>query len=582
MSRRIRLGESLVEAGLINPAQLDEALARKTTTGERIGEALVALGYITERDLVRTLAKDADIPFLESSELRVDPTVVPLVTAAAARANNLVPLRADGRALVVAMSNPFDIGVIRSLERASGRQIRTVTGDPVVISQLVETNYGGNGGRATEVPPAAARPSWTPRVPTAGATAFAPSSMPASPSTAAGPPAYGGMNPATRPLIGVEEGQTAAELADGIIKRGVMLAATDIHIEPLEEIVQIRYRVDGVLQDGAAYPKALQAALMSRIKILSGLDIAESRLPQDGRAKVRVDARSIDLRVSTFPTVHGEDVVLRILDRGRVALQLDSLGIEPSDVELLRAALRKPFGLMPVTGPTGSGKTTTLYSALLELTTVDRCIITLEDPVEYEVQHIRQSQINVRAGLTFASGLRSILRHDPDIILVGEMRDQETVQIALSAALTGHLVLTTLHTTTAAGAIPRLLDMGAEPFIVASAISLIASQRLVRALCPECRAPLALPRAAAERFGLVGQPVFGPRGCAGCRQTGYRGRVGIFEFLPITEPIVACIYERKSSEDIRRVAGRPTLLDDGLRKVRAGITSLDEVLRVIA
>ena len=353
-------------------------------------------------------------------------------------------------------------------------------------------------------------------------------------------------------------------------------------LEPLEEVVQIRYRVDGVLQAGAAYPKALQAALMSRIKILSGLDIAESRLPQDGRAKVRVDSRSIDLRVSTFPTIHGEDVVLRILDRGRVALQLDALGIDPEDVELLRADLRKPFGLLPVTGPTGSGKTTTLYSALLELTTGERCIITLEDPVEYEVEMIRQSQINVRAGLTFASGLRSILRHDPDIILVGEMRDQETVQIALSAALTGHLVLTTLHTTTAAGAIPRLLDMGAEPFIVASAVSLIASQRLVRALCQECKAPLALPRVAAERFGLLGHQVFGPRGCGACRQTGYRGRVGIFEFLPITEAIVTCIYERKSSEDIRRVSGRPTLLDDGLRKVRSGITSLDEVLRVIA
>jgi type IV pilus assembly protein PilB len=584
MSRRIRLGESLVDAGLINSAQLDEALARKTTTGERIGEALVALGYITERDLVRTLAKDADIPFLESSELRVDPAVVSLVTAAAARTNNLVPLRADGRALVVAMSNPFDIGVIRSLERASGRQIRTVTGDPVVIAQLVEASYGGNGGvRAAPQEGAGptGRPSWTARASATGMAAVAPPP----PSPAASPPlsmpTYGGLTPA-RPLVGIEEGQTAAELADGIIKRGVALAATDIHIEPLEEIVQVRYRVDGVLQDGAAYPKALQAALMSRIKILSGLDIAESRLPQDGRAKVRVDTRSIDLRVSTFPTIHGEDVVLRILDRGRVALQLDALGIDPADVELLRAALRKPFGLMPVTGPTGSGKTTTLYSALLELTTGERCIITLEDPVEYEVQHIRQSQINVRAGLTFASGLRSILRHDPDIILVGEMRDQETVQIALSAALTGHLVLTTLHTTTAAGAIPRLLDMGAEPFIVASAISVIASQRLVRALCPQCRAPLVLPRAAAERFGLVGEQVFGPRGCAACRQTGYRGRIGIFEFLPIDEAIVTCIYERRSSDDIRRISGRPTLLDDGLRKVRSGITSLDEVLRVIA
>ena len=582
MSRRIRLGESLVEAGLINTAQLDEALARRTTTGERIGESLVALGYISERDLVRTLAKDADIPYLEAGELRVDPAVVSLVVAQVARAQNLVPLRADGRALVVAMGNPFDIGVIRSLERSSGRQIRTVTGDPTLIAQLVEAHYGSsNGGRSSsEAAPdpvsTGSRPSWATRPSTAGvATAQVQQRQPAA--------TFGGLpQQVARQLVTVEEGATAAELADGIIRRGITLSATDIHVEPLEEVVQIRYRVDGMLQEGAAYPKTLQAALMSRIKILSGLDIAESRLPQDGRAKIRVDNRTIDLRVSTFPTIHGEDVVLRVLDRGRVALQLDSLGIDPADVELLRADLKKPFGLLPVTGPTGSGKTTTLYSALLEMTTGERCIITLEDPVEYEVEKIRQSQINVRAGLTFASGLRSILRHDPDVILVGEMRDQETVQIALSAALTGHLVLTTLHTTTAAGAIPRLLDMGAEPFIVASAISLIASQRLVRALCQECRTPLTLPRVAAERFGMIGATVFGPKGCSACRQTGYNGRIGIFEFLPITEQIVTCIYERRSSDDIRRVSGRPTLLDDGLRKVRSGVTSLDEVLRVIA
>jgi type IV pilus assembly protein PilB len=579
MSRRIRLGESLVEAGLITPAQLEEALVRKSTTGERIGEALVALGFISERDLVRTLAKDADIPFLELADLRVDPAVVPLITEAAARANNLVPLRADGRALVVAMSNPFDIGVIRALENSSGRQIRTVTGDPGIIAQLVDAHYGAKVRRpSVEMRAVSGRPSWTARpAPAAAAKPAAASAAVTTP-----PPLYGSAGQTALQIVGVKDSQTAAELADSIIKRGVHAGATDIHIEPLEQVVQVRYRVDGVLQDGAAYPKTHQAALMSRIKILSGLDIAESRLPQDGRAKISVDARTIDLRVSTFPTVHGEDVVLRILDRGRVALQLDSLGIDPADVDLLRAALDKPFGLLPVTGPTGSGKTTTLYSALLEITTVDRCIITLEDPVEYEVQHIRQSQINVRAGLTFASGLRSILRHDPDVILVGEMRDQETVQIGLSAALTGHLVLTTLHTTTAAGAIPRLLDMGAEPFIVASAISLIASQRLVRALCEECKTPMALPRAAADRFGLTGFEVYGPHGCGACRQTGFRGRLGIFEFLPIEENIVACIYERRSADDIRKVSGRPTLLDDGLRKVQAGITSLDEVLRVIA
>ncbi len=577
MARRIRLGESLVELGLITRPQLDEALSRREASGERIGEALVSLGYLSERDLWKTLAQDADVPFLEPAELRVDPMVVSLVAPIIARGQRLMPLRNEGRALLVVMANPFDIGVVRSLERSTGRQIRVAAADPAEIGHLVESYYGDNGGggglAGQKDSGTRNRAAWTGRPDGAGR----------GPGGGA-PPADGGgaANAPARQITAIDEGATAAELADSIIRRGVSLEATDIHIEPMEDGVLVRYRVDGMLQDGPIYPKSLQAALMSRIKIVSNLDIAETRLPQDGRVRVRVDGRAIDLRVSTFPTVHGEDVVLRILDRGRVNLRLDHLGIDPADVELLRDALRKPYGLMPVTGPTGSGKTTTLYSALVEMNRGDRCIITLEDPVEYEMEHIRQSQINVRAGLTFASGLRSVLRHDPDIILVGEMRDAETVQIALSAALTGHLVLTTLHTTTAAGAIPRLLDMGAEPLIVASAISLIASQRLVRSLCPVCRVENELAPGIRDRFDLRGATVYKPMGCGECRNTGYRGRMGIFEFLPITEEIVSCIYERRSPEEIRRLSARPTLMDDGVRKVREGLTTLDEVLRVIA
>jgi type II secretory ATPase GspE/PulE/Tfp pilus assembly ATPase PilB-like protein len=565
MSRRIRLGESLVESGLITQGQLDEALERRLTSGERIGEALVGLGYISERDLLRTLAQDADIPFLEARELVVDPMVAGLVSAPVARSQHVLPLRHEAKALLVAMANPFDVGVIRSLERSTGKHIRVAAADPADIAQLVETIYGGAG--AGQIASQAAGQANVNR----GRSTWSPKAAPAP-----AQPARAAVNVAT------DDSMTAAELADDVIRRGVMLGATDIHIEPLEDLVQIRYRVDGLLQNGPSYPKALQASLLSRLKILSSLDIAESRLPQDGRVRTRVDGRLVDLRVSTFPTVHGEDTVLRILDRGKVNLKLETLGIRTEDLLLLREALQKPFGLMPVTGPTGSGKTTTLYSALLEMNTGERCLITLEDPVEYEVEKIRQSQINVRAGLTFASGLRSMLRHDPDVILVGEMRDQETVQIALSAALTGHLVLTTLHTTTAAGAIPRLLDMGAEPFIVASAISLVASQRLVRTLCPDCKAPAVLPDAVRDRFHMDGAQTFRGVGCNLCRNTGFRGRIGIFEFLPITEEIVSAIYERRSSEDIRRLAKRPTLLDDGIRKVMEGTTTLDEVLRVTA
>jgi type II secretory ATPase GspE/PulE/Tfp pilus assembly ATPase PilB-like protein len=569
MSRRAKLGESLIESGLITPAQLDEALKRGNSSGERLGEALVGLGYISERDLLRTLAADADIPFLEPRELVVDPTVVGAVSSTVARAEHVVPLRVEGRSLLVAMGNPFDVGVIRSLERTTGRHIRVFAADPAAIAQLVESVYGGGAQSVASATSGAehtarARSTWTQNAGPAGIRQ-APAAAPTSAQS-----------------VGGEDGMTAAQLADDVIRRAVALGSTDIHIEPLEDVVQIRYRVDGILQNGPSYPKALQASLLSRIKILASLDIAESRLPQDGRVRTRVEGRLIDLRVSTFPTVFGEDTVLRVLDRARTNLKLESLGISSADMALLREAMNKPFGLLPVTGPTGSGKTTTLYSALLELNTGEKCVITLEDPVEYEVEKIRQSQINVRAGLTFASGLRSMLRHDPDVILVGEMRDTETVQIGLSAALTGHLVLTTLHTTTAAGAIPRLLDMGAEPFIVASAVSLVASQRLVRTLCAECKQPQPLAPAVIERFGLRGSTPYKATGCKLCRNTGFRGRIGIFEFLPITEEIVSAIYERRSSDDIRRISGRPTLLDDGLAKVRAGLTTLDEVLRVTA
>jgi len=567
MSRRIRLGESLVEAGLITQVQLDEALKRRLATGQRIGETLVELGYLTDSDLLRTLARDADVPFLERGDLVVDPGVVQMMEASVARAQRAVPLRVDGRTLVVAMSNPFDMGALRILERATGRHVRAAAADPAQVMQLIETVYGGNSAPA---PNAAATAEAATRARSTWGT-------PARAAAAAAPP------PA-RAVAGETstDGMTAAQIADAIIQRGVILGATDIHIEPMESSLQIRFRIDGLLQDGPSYPKALQPALMSRLKILSSLDIAESRMPQDGRVRFGMDGRNVDLRVSTFPTVHGEDTVLRILDRSRVNLRLESLGIEPSDLALLREALRKPFGLLPVTGPTGSGKTTTLYSALLEMNTGERCLITLEDPVEYEVERIRQSQINVRAGLTFASGLRAMLRHDPDVILVGEMRDSETVQIGLSAALTGHLVLTTLHTTTAAGAIPRLLDMGAEPFILASAVSLVASQRLVRTICRDCKTPVEVPDQVRSRFGLTDVELYHGAGCSACRMSGFRGRLGIFEFLPVTEPIVAAIYERRPSDEIRRISGRPTLLDDGVRKVRAGITTLDEILRVTA
>jgi type IV pilus assembly protein PilB len=582
MAVRRWLGDTLMNAGLVSRQQLDEALAVQNATGQKLGQTLVSLGYLSDTALLQTLCADAGIPFLSEADVQPEPAAIALIPVDLARRYAVVPLKIESRHVVLAMADPFDLLSIRALTRAAGRSVRVVGAQRESVLHAIDQAYvgsaaaaaGGVGGVAMSSGAAAAAGgggSTVPRLELArgtesgmGSRAF---NRPGWPAQAAAP---------------AEEQGNAAGVVDEIIRRGVELSATDIHIEPLEDVIKVRYRIDGLLTEGATFPKAAQSSLISRVKILSTLDIADSRLPQDGRARVKFGGRSIDLRVSTFPTLHGEDIVLRILDRGRVALQLERLGVEPEDLLLLRTALQRSHGIIPVTGPTGSGKTTTLYAALSELNTGDQAIITLEDPIEYEMPKIRQSQVNVRAGLTFAAGLRSMLRHDPDVILVGEIRDQETMQIALSAALTGHLVLTTLHTTTAAGTIPRLLDMGAEPFVIASAVTMFVSQRLIRVLCPQCKATMDVPSAVRKRFGLEDATLFGPKGCTTCRGTGYRGRLGIFEILPMSPDIVTSIYERTPPEQIQRDSGRPTLLQDGMRKVRAGITTLDEILRVTA
>jgi len=522
MAVKTRLGDRLVQSGLITPDQLDRALQKHATNGEKLGQTLVNLGYVHPDIMMQTLCEDAGIPYIPLADRMPAPGALARISAPVARRYNAVPLQQDNGRLLVVMADPFDMEAVTALERAAGRPIRIAAAPKEDIAKHLRLAYARPGERGLD---SVAEASRSATAPSQGITAG-------------------------RPIEPFDENATdtatAAKLAEDIIKRGTNLGATDIHIEPLEEVMKVRYRLDGLLQDGGSYPKAMQAPLMSRIKILAGLDIAETRLPQDGRVRIRSEGTHIDLRVSTFPTLYGEDIVLRILDRSRVALNLERLGMEPDDLALLRAAFLRPHGLIPVTGPTGSGKTTTLYSALIELNNHERCIITLEDPVEYELAQIRQSQINVRAGLTFASGLRSILRHDPDTILVGEMRDAETVEVALSAALTGHLVLTTLHTNTAAGAMPRLLDMGAEPFVLTSSVLLVISQRLIRTLCNDCKTVIEVSSVVRERFGIGDVPLYGHRGCRLCRQTGYRGRIGIFELLPI----------------------------------RAGVTALDELLRV--
>ncbi|HKJ93388.1 MAG TPA: ATPase, T2SS/T4P/T4SS family, partial [Longimicrobiales bacterium] len=404
MATKKRLGERLLEQGIVTQQQLADAMRAQQVTGEELGSALLRLGFVQEDDLMRLLCEDAQIPYMSLVDHEPEAGAARSIPEALARVHGAVPLAEEGGRLKVALGNPFDIGAVTALERVTGHPLSVVAAPRAQIARVLDRLYGGV---ATEP---ASLPAVDVREPVRAAT--------------------------------TDGGVTASRQADDIIQRAVRLGATDIHLEPEEDRVRVRYRVDGQLQDGPDFPKSLQSPLVTRIKILAGLNIAESRLPQDGR--FRLDGASeVDLRISTFPTMYGEDVVLRVLDRTRVRLDLEGLGMSPTDLKLFRSALHKPFGLVPVTGPTGSGKTTTLYSGLKELNTTERSILTLEDPIEYELQGVRQSQINLRAGLTFASGLRSLLRHDPDVMLVGEMRDAETVQIALSAALTGHLVPTT-------------------------------------------------------------------------------------------------------------------------------------------
>jgi type IV pilus assembly protein PilB len=578
----------MLNAGLVTRQQLDEALAVQSTTGQKLGQTLVSLGYLSDTALLQTLCTDAGIPFLNETEIQPQADAIALIPMSLARSHVVVPLKTESRHVVLAMADPFDLLSIRALTRAAGRSVRVVGAQRDTVLHAIDQAYIGSASAAAaaaaEAPSGVVVASGGAAAAVGGGGSTVPRLELARSEAASGARGFnrpGWPAPASTGAAAGEEGN-AAGVVDDIIRRGVEMAATDIHIEPLDDVIRVRYRIDGLLTNGPSFPKTQQSALISRVKILSTLDIADSRLPQDGRARVRFGGRSIDLRVSTFPTLHGEDIVLRILDRGRVALQLEKLGIESEDLLLMRTALQRSHGLIPVTGPTGSGKTTTLYAALSELSTGDHAIITLEDPIEYEMPQIRQSQVNVRAGLTFASGLRSILRHDPDIILVGEMRDQETMQIGLSSALTGHLVLTTLHTTTAAGTIPRLLDMGAEPFVIASAVTMFVSQRLVRVLCSQCKTKAEVPTAVRKRFGLDDVALFAPKGCTSCRGSGYRGRLGIFEILPMSPDIVTSIYERTPPEQIHRDSGRPTLMQDGLRKVRSGVTTLDEILRVTA
>jgi len=549
--KRKALGQRLIDAGLISRDQLETALREQHRTGEQLGRILHNLGFVTEDSLSASLQEELGADRVSLDTIALTPELTAMVPPEMAREYQLVPLAFEEGTLTIAMADPCNIIAVDAVRKTAGCPVTVAAASPGEIRTAIERYYTD----------AASHDSLIERIieqARAGAASH-------NAEEAAG----------QAPII---------ELVDNLVLKSLKEHATDIHIEPDEKLVRTRYRIDGILHQGPSIPKELQSALVSRIKIQANLDISERRTPQDGRIKFVKNLRETDLRVSVYPTAHGEDVVLRVLDKSSVCLRLEQLGFGSETQKRMRLLVHEPHGMLLVTGPTGSGKTTTLYSLLAEINSLEKNVITVEDPIEYQLPMIRQSQVNPKIGLTFAAGLRAILRQDPDVIMLGEVRDAETARIAISAALTGHLMLTTLHTNTAAGALPRLMDMGIEPFLLSSSIMGVLAQRLVRRVCNECKETYGASPAEADQLGCEpGTPLCRGRGCPNCRETGYRGRTTLFELILPTDEIRKLVLTRAAESDIARAArtaGANSILEVGREKVLAGITTLAEVTRV--
>ncbi len=552
-AERVRLGELLVRAGKLSARDLERALSAQQEMGSLLGQVLVQLGVVSELDVAHALAQQLGLPFIAADAFPSSSPEVPGLLPEFLQSNAVYPLSVSDGELAVAMARPQDAFVIKALRLTTGLVIRPhlaletdiekALAEPVneaVEDDQDDLDVGSDSGDFVEH------------------------------------------------LKDLASEAPVIRLVNAIVSRVIDMRASDIHLEPFDDGLHVRYRVDGVIHNAELVPPRLSAAVNSRVKLLAHLDIAERRLPQDGRIKMRVKGRELDLRVSTVPTVHGESVVMRVLDRASVRLNLEKMGFERDTLERFNVLLAKPHGILLVTGPTGSGKTTTLYAALSKLDSATQKIITVEDPVEYQLEGINQIQVHSQINLTFANALRSILRQDPDIIMIGEMRDGETAQIAVQSALTGHLVLSTLHTNTAAGAIIRMQDMGVERYLITSAVNGVLAQRLVRTLCDACKEPHAMEPALYESSGLSrycppNTLLYRPVGCDQCRGSGYRGRTGIHELLVLDEPMRRAVLEGRDASILNGIAvqsGMLSLHEDGLRKVAAGVTTLDELARV--
>ena len=555
----MNIGEILKHRGLITEDQLATALQSHERGTERLEDALVRLGYVEQADVLKTLAEQMGLPFVDLAGREIDPAILEGIPPKFIFQNNVVPIEKHDGVLRVATADPLDISPFDELRMLVGAEIEPVVASPQEIERLVKKLFGVGAETVDQMIADRGQQVEVLREDDAAGEGD----------------------------LDLAADASLINFVNQILIEGLQSRASDIHVEPFENQLRIRYRIDGVLHDAGTPEqiKVFQAAMISRVKIMANLDVAEKRLPQDGRIMLRIAGREIDVRVSVIPTVWGEGVVLRILERTSVYHSLGDLGMSESDLARFSKFVAQPHGIILVTGPTGSGKTTSLYAALSKINTMDRKIITIEEPVEYQIEGINQIQVRPDIGLTFASGLRHILRHDPDVIMVGEIRDLEAAEIAIQAALTGHLVFSTVHTNDAAGAVTRLIDMGIEPYLVASTVEGIMAQRLVRTICEDCKeergdADEHLSELATDH---VVTRHFHGRGCEVCLHTGYYGRTGLFEILPMTESIRELTLARTASTVIKeraRAQGMRTLREDGLDKVEKGATTLEEVLRV--
>lgn len=543
-----RLGDLLVDNGIISQEQLEEALVEQRKSKRKLGDLLITQGYITEQQLIEVLEFQLGIPHVSLFKYQIDPAITQIIPESMAKRYQVLPFMKEGNKLMVAMADPLDYFAIEDLRMSTGFRIEPAISSRDELTRAIARHYGMRDSMSqmmVELP--------------------------------------------TQEEIEeteiTDEDSPIVRLVNQMIQQAVSLRASDIHVDPGENNLSIRYRIDGTLRTERIIPKQMQGYITARLKIMAKLNIAERRLPQDGRIKMQFDYKMVDIRVSSLPTMHGEKIVLRLLDLSTGVKSVDSLGFSEGNAGAFQEMISKPYGILLITGPTGSGKTTTLYAALNQLNTESANIITIEDPVEYQLEGVNQVHVNPAIGLTFAAGLRSILRQDPNIVMVGEIRDTDTAEIAVRASLTGHLVLSTLHTNDAISTISRLRDMGIEPYLIASSLLGVVAQRLVRKICPDCREerkPTEQESIMLRRYGLPDHVIYHGRGCGSCNNTGYRGRIAIHEVLTINDHLRQLITESASIEELRaagKAKGMAQLMEDGFLKVSKGITTLQEVIR---